>query len=83
MKFRTAITAAAAAAPRMKLPRENTMDFQRKPMERKPPTPAIKALEKKMTEHAKNLEFEEAAAARDELFKLRQKAFGADQHGSI
>ncbi len=43
---------------------------------------AIKRLEKEMQEHARNLEFEKAAAARDELFKLRQRAFGADQHGS-
>ncbi len=43
---------------------------------------AIKRLEKEMQEHARDLEFEKAAAARDELFKLRQRAFGADQHGS-
>ena len=41
---------------------------------------AIKRIEKEMTEAAKNLEFEKAAAARDELFKLRQRAFGADHH---
>ncbi|MBK9394878.1 MAG: excinuclease ABC subunit UvrB [Uliginosibacterium sp.] len=40
----------------------------------------IKQLEKEMQEHARNLEFEKAAAARDELFKLRQRAFGADHH---
>jgi excinuclease ABC subunit B len=40
----------------------------------------IKQLEKDMQEHARNLEFEKAAAARDELFKLRQRAFGADHH---
>jgi excinuclease ABC subunit B len=44
---------------------------------------AIKRLEKEMQEHARNLEFEKAAAARDELFKLRERAFGADQHGSV
>ena len=44
---------------------------------------AIKRLEKEMQEHARNLEFEKAAAARDELFKLRQRAFGADQQGSV
>ncbi|MBK6403221.1 MAG: excinuclease ABC subunit UvrB [Rhodocyclaceae bacterium] len=37
----------------------------------------IKRLEKAMQEHAKNLEFEEAAAARDELFRLKELAFGA------
>jgi excinuclease ABC subunit B len=37
----------------------------------------IRKLEKEMIEHAKNLEFEKAAAARDRLFKLRSGAFGA------
>jgi excinuclease ABC subunit B len=40
----------------------------------------IKRLEKAMQEHAKNLEFEEAAAARDELFRLKQMAFGGEAH---
>ena len=40
----------------------------------------IKRLEKAMLEHAKNLEFEKAAAARDELFKLKERAFGAAVH---
>jgi excinuclease ABC subunit B len=40
----------------------------------------IKRLEKCMAEYAKNLEFEKAAATRDELFRLRQQAFGADLH---
>ena len=38
---------------------------------------AIKRLEKEMYDHAKNLEFEKAAAARDQLASLRQHAFGA------
>jgi excinuclease ABC subunit B len=37
----------------------------------------IKRLEKQMFEHAKNLEFEKAARARDQLALLRQQAFGA------
>ena len=41
---------------------------------------AIRCLEKDMQEHARNLEFEKAAAARDELFRLRERAFGADRH---
>jgi len=41
---------------------------------------AIKRLEKAMREHARNLEFEQASAARDELFRLRRQAFGADPH---
>jgi excinuclease ABC subunit B len=36
----------------------------------------IKALEKKMLEHAKNLEFEDAAAARDRLGELKKRVFG-------
>jgi excinuclease ABC subunit B len=36
----------------------------------------IKRLEKMMTEHARNLEFERAAEIRDRLFRLRQGAFG-------
>ncbi|MDO9400790.1 MAG: excinuclease ABC subunit UvrB [Polaromonas sp.] len=37
----------------------------------------IKRLEKQMIEHAKNLEFEKAAKARDQLHILKQRAFGA------
>ena len=40
----------------------------------------IRKLEKRMQEHARNLEFEEAGAARDELFRLRKLAFGAGEH---
>ncbi len=40
----------------------------------------IKRLEKEMQDFARNLEFEKAAAARDELFRLRERAFGAAQH---
>jgi excinuclease ABC subunit B len=36
----------------------------------------IRVLEKKMLQHAKNLEFEEAARARDRLAELKKKAFG-------
>ena len=38
----------------------------------------IKALEKKMLEHARNLEFEDAAAARDRLSELKKKVFGIE-----
>jgi len=37
----------------------------------------IKRLEKEMLEHARNLEFEKAAQARDQLALLRERAFGA------
>jgi excinuclease ABC subunit B len=59
--------------------REPAADYEA--MDEKALAKAIKRLEKEMQEHARNLEFEQAAAARDELFRLRQKAFGADRHG--
>ncbi|MCZ2090014.1 MAG: UvrB/UvrC motif-containing protein, partial [Burkholderiales bacterium] len=37
----------------------------------------IKRLEKQMLEHARNLEFEQAARVRDQLHALKQGAFGA------
>ena len=37
----------------------------------------IKRLEKQMLEHAKNLEFEQAARVRDQLSLLKQQLFGA------
>lgn len=40
----------------------------------------IKALEKQMLEHARNLEFEKAARVRDQLSLLREQAFGAGGH---
>jgi len=40
----------------------------------------IKRLEKAMQAHAKNLEFEQAAAARDELFRIKRLAFGDSGH---
>jgi excinuclease ABC subunit B len=36
----------------------------------------IRSLEKQMLEHAKNLEFEQAAAARDRLAELKKRVFG-------
>jgi len=50
-------------------------------MDEKTLAKAIRQLEKKMQEAARNLEFETAASLRDELFRLRAQAFGADQHG--
>jgi excinuclease ABC subunit B len=40
----------------------------------------LKRLEKEMLECAKNLEFEKAAAARDELFRIKAQVFGASIH---
>jgi excinuclease ABC subunit B len=38
----------------------------------------IKQLEKQMLEHARNLEFEQAAAARDRLAELKKRVFGIE-----
>ena len=38
----------------------------------------IKALEKKMLAHARNLEFEDAARARDQLAELKKRVFGVE-----
>ena len=43
----------------------------------------IKRLEKLMMEHARNLEFELAANARDQLSMLKSQAFGATGHDNI
>jgi len=40
----------------------------------------IKLLERQMLEHARNLEFEQAARVRDQLALLREQAFGAALH---
>jgi excinuclease ABC subunit B len=42
----------------------------------------IKRLEKMMLEHARNLEFEQAARVRDQLTRLKDQAFGAHGHDS-
>ena len=43
----------------------------------------IKRLEKQMLEHARNLEFEKAAATRDRLAVLKEQAFGAAVHDNV
>jgi excinuclease ABC subunit B len=40
----------------------------------------LRALEKQMLEHARNLEFEKAARVRDQLALLKEQAFGAAGH---
>ena len=40
----------------------------------------IKRLEKQMMEHAKNLEFEQAARTRDQLAALRERVLGGAGH---
>lgn len=69
----------AEAAPQLKKAAQERARYEA--MGEKDLAREIKRLEKAMQEHARNLEFEEAAAARDELFRLRQMAFGADVHG--
>jgi excinuclease ABC subunit B len=49
-------------------------------MDEKAVAKEIKRLEKLMVECARNLEFEKAAAARDDLFRLREQVFGAAPH---
>ena len=43
----------------------------------------IKRLEKQMMEHARNLEFENAARVRDQLATLREQAFGGAGHDLV
>ena len=43
----------------------------------------IKRLEKLMMEHARNLEFENAARVRDQLAILREQAFGGAGHDNV
>ena len=57
------------------LQRARTEDMSEKDLARE-----IKRLEKLMLEHARNLEFEQAARVRDQLVRLKDRAFGA--HGS-
>ena len=49
-------------------------------MDEKTVAKEIKRLEKLMLECARNLEFEKAAAARDDLFRLKERIFGVVQH---
>ncbi|MEI7431712.1 MAG: excinuclease ABC subunit UvrB [Betaproteobacteria bacterium] len=49
-------------------------------MSEKQLTREIKRLEKEMTACARNLEFEKAAALRDELFRIKEQLFGAVKH---
>jgi excinuclease ABC subunit B len=43
----------------------------------------IKRLEKLMLEHARNLEFEQAARVRDQLAVLKEQAFGGPGHDNV
>ncbi|MNL86116.1 UvrABC system protein B [compost metagenome] len=43
----------------------------------------IRRLEKLMLDHARNLEFEQAAQVRDQLAKLKAQVFGASGEGAL
>ena len=43
----------------------------------------IRRLEKEMLDHARNLEFEQAAQARDDLRELKERLFGVSQGGAV
>ena len=49
-------------------------------MSEKQLTREFKRLEKEMSDFARNLEFEKAAATRDQLFRIKAQLFGAATH---
>ena len=63
-----------------RLEQEAMQRAQEEDMSEKDVAREIKRLEKLMLEHARNLEFEQAARVRDQLTRLKDQAFGA--HGS-
>lgn len=56
---------------------ENVVDYASRSPEHT--AKRIKQLEQRMYEHAKNLEFEQAAKVRDEISELKDKLLGAAQ----
>lgn len=62
-----------------RLEQESRQRAQVEDMSEKDVAREIKRLEKLMLEHARNLEFEQAARVRDQLTRLKDRAFGA--HG--
>ncbi len=67
--------ASKAAAQQQELQRGWAEDMSEKDLAKE-----IKRLEKSMLEHAKNLEFEQAARVRDQLAALREKVLGGTAH---
>ena len=63
---------------KQELQRALTQDMSEKDVARE-----IKRLEKLMLEHARNLEFEQAARTRDQLALLKAQAFGAVVHDNV
>lgn len=60
-----------------RLEQESMRRAQVEDMSEKDVAREIKRLEKLMLEHARNLEFEQAARVRDQLGQLKARAFGA------
>ena len=60
-----------------RLEQESMQRAQVEDMSEKDVSREIKRLEKLMLEHARNLEFEQAARVRDQLSRLKEQAFGA------
>jgi len=63
---------ASKEAQREELLRAQVVDMGEKDLAKE-----IKRLEKAMLEHAKNLQFEQAAQVRDQLARLREQVLGA------
>lgn len=66
-----------------RLEQETLQRAQVEEMSEKDVAREIKRLEKLMLEHARNLEFEQAARVRDQLTRLKDQAFGAHGHDSV
>jgi len=66
-----------------KLERDAMQRAQVQDMSEKDVAREIKRLEKRMLEHAKNLEFEQAARVRDQLAVLKEQAFGVIAHDDV
>ncbi|QIL80555.1 excinuclease ABC subunit UvrB [Diaphorobacter sp. HDW4A] len=62
-----------------RLQQQTARDLELEEMSEKDIAREIKRLEKAMMDHARNLEFEQAARVRDQLAKLKDRVFGA--HG--
>ncbi|MEY4713623.1 MAG: hypothetical protein RIS88_3073, partial [Pseudomonadota bacterium] len=69
---------AGKEAERQEIQRALVQDLSEKDVARE-----IKRLEKLMLEHARNLEFENAARVRDQLAALRAQAFGGPGHDNV
>ena len=63
-----------------RLQQQAARDIELEEMSEKDIAREIKRLEKSMMDHARNLEFEQAAKARDQLSRLKDRVFGA--HGN-